>query len=178
MDNRVVDNQTVALIHTLKTQGQQSEALADLLIEVNGIKNQMETTATEVKSHVQESRAILEKVTEQVTINYDEQKDMTSLIGSKAGAFAREHLSRIGKNYSTNLFKAWKGLFNSRLHSKVKQRMNVVRYTSIKRADYNEVMDYLRTIAYITFSSIDLEPTPGILKVLELEKQNKADGSN
>ncbi|WP_348920153.1 ORF6C domain-containing protein [Enterococcus rotai] len=169
MGDQLVNNSTVALVHTLKTQGQQSEILADLLIEVSGIKDQMETTAKEVETHVEESRAILEKVTEQVTINYDEQKDMISIVSSKSNMLAKEHLSKVEKEYSDNLFKSWKGLFNRRIHSKLKQRMNVVRYTSIKRADYDEAMEYLKTLSYVSFSKKDLEPTPAILKVLELE---------
>ena len=84
---------------------------------------------------------------------------------------ARAHEEKQGKAYSANLFKAWYGVFTSRIHSKLKKRMNVVRYTAIRKVDYQEALDYLNSLNYINFSAKELEPTLRIMQILELEEK-------
>jgi len=59
----------------------------------------------------------------------------------------------------------------SRIHSKLKKRMNVARYTSIKRVDFDEALAYLNVLTYEHFSLVDLQATPSVLNVLELEEK-------
>lgn len=150
------------LIFTLERQNKQGEALIAVLKEVRAIEGR-------VDKRVSEAEALLDKMSEQITITYEEQREMTSLIHRTAGKLARTHERVLEKTFSDNLFKAWKGLFVRRMHAKLKERMNVARYTSIERVNYDEAIEYLNSLTYVSFSSRDLEPTPGILKVLELE---------
>ncbi|WP_195971962.1 ORF6C domain-containing protein [Enterococcus gallinarum] len=171
MGNQLTKNNTIALIHTLETQGKQSEALVSLLREMGNVKEEMIELKDEVKEHVNESRSLYEKMSEQVTITYEEQKELRSIVSKLAISLTEEHQKRQGKTYSGNLFKAWKGMFMSRIHSKLKKRMNVVRYTSIKRVDYDEALAYLNVLTYDHFSLADLQATPAVLNVLELEEK-------
>lgn len=171
MGNQLMENSTIALIHTLETQGKQSEALVSLLREMGNVKEEMIELKDEVKEHVNESRSLYEKMSEQVTITYEEQKELRSIVSKLAISLTEEHQKRQGKTYSDNLFKAWKGMFMIRIHSKLKKRMNVVRYTSIKRVDYDEALAYLNVLTYDHFSLTDLQPTPAVLNVLELEEK-------
>ena len=72
--------------------------------------------------------------------------------------------------FSDNLFKAWKGRFINLVYKYIKRRMNVVRYTAVKRIDFNELKMYLDTLSYYVFTENELKPTPGILNVMKLEK--------
>ena len=90
-----------------------------------------------------------------------------SLVWKKANALAEEHLSN--QFYSDNLFKAWKGLFIRRIHTKLKTKMNVVRYTAIRREKFDEAKSFLENLTYADFSLRDLQPTLSILNILEKE---------
>lgn len=161
MDNQLIKSDP--LIFTLERQNKQGEALVAVLKEVRAIENR-------VDKRVSEAEALLDKMSEQVTITYEEQREITSLIHRMAGKLARKHEQVLQETFSDNLFKEWKRLFVRRMHSKLKERMNVARYTSIERVNYDEATAYLKSLSYVSFSSRDLEPTPGILKVLDLEE--------
>lgn len=145
-------------------QAEQS-ALTQLAIikEMRNIKQSVKET---------EQRLILmvDKVSKEITINYEEQKVIQSIVWKLAMDLAKEHLD--GKEYSDNLFKAWKGLFTRRIHAKLKKRMNVVRYTAIKREEYETAIKFIENISYVAFSASDLTPTPAILKIIELESND------
>ncbi|UJA23774.1 hypothetical protein [Enterococcus gallinarum] len=79
MGNQLTKNNTIALIHTLETQGKQSEALVSLLREMGNVKEEMIELKDEVKEHVSESRSLYEKMSEQVTITYEEQRNCVQL---------------------------------------------------------------------------------------------------
>lgn len=161
MDNQLTKNDP--LIFTLERQNKQGEALVAVLKEVRAIEGR-------VDKRVNEAEALLDKMSKQVTITYEEQREITSLIHRMAGKLTRKHEKVLEETFSDNLFKAWKGLFVRRMHAKLKERMNVARYTSIERVNYDEATAYLKSLSYVSFSSRDLEPTPGILKVLDLEE--------
>lgn len=55
MGNQLTKNNTIALIHTLETQGKQSEALVSLLREMGNVKEEMIELKDEVKEHVNET---------------------------------------------------------------------------------------------------------------------------
>ncbi len=151
--------------HNYELDQAEQSALTQLAIikEMRNIKQSVKET---------EQRLILmvDKVSKEITINYEEQKVIQSIIWKLSTDLAREHLD--GKEYSDNLFKAWKGLFTRRIHSKLKNRMNVVRYTAIKREEYETAIRFIESISYVSFSIADLNPTPAILKIIDLESNN------
>ena len=62
----------IALIHTLQTQQNQGQALIQALEKVYEIEDKM----TDFESKLDEARALVNDATEQITINYEEQKEV------------------------------------------------------------------------------------------------------
>ena len=156
----------IALIHTLQTQQNQGQALIQALEKVYELEEKM----TDFESKLDEARALVNDATKQITINYEEQKEVQSAVSKIAQEATKEHEKKLDTKFSDNLFKAWKGRFINLIYKYIKRRMNVVRYTAVKRIDFNELKMYLDTLNYYVFTESELRPTPGILKVMELEK--------
>ena len=156
----------IALIHTLQTQQNHGQALIQALEKVYEIEDKM----TDFESKLDEARALVNDATKQITINYEEQKEVQSAVSKIAQEATKEHEKKLDTKFSDNLFKAWKGRFINLIYKYIKRRMNVVRYTAVKRIDFNELKMYLDTLNYYVFTESELRPTPGILKVMELEK--------
>ena len=57
------------------------------------------------------------------------------------------------------------------MHAKLKIRMNVVRYTAIRKVDFKEAFQFLESLQYESFREAELKPTPSILRIIELEKE-------
>lgn len=149
--------------HNYELDQAEQSALTQLAIikEMRNIKQSVKETEQRLISMV-------DKVSKEITINYEEQKVIQSIVWKLSTDLAREHLD--GRKYSDNLFKAWKGLFTRRIHSKLKNRMNVVRYTAIKREDYETAIRFIESIRYVSFSIADLNPTPAILRIIDEEE--------
>ena len=113
MDNQLVKNEENPLIFTLERQNEQGVALVETMRNIIKIEANMKATEKRVNNRLNENEAILEKLSEQLTINYDEQQEIKSIINTPATVFAREHEKRERTTYSGNLFKAWKGRFIS-----------------------------------------------------------------
>lgn len=170
MDNQLIKKTNDSLIFTLQRQNEQGEALVQVLNQVTEIANRMDQQEQRVDKRIDEAEALLDKMSTQVTVTYEEQKNIASMVSRIATYCTKEHERREQTQFSNNLFKAWKGRFISRIYSKLKARMDAVRYTSIRRVDYQEALDFLTTITYVSFSKSELEPTLGILKILEMEE--------
>lgn len=145
----------------------------DSLIQLEqSVANQLEIIKEmrQIKRDVAESEKrmvdMVERVTKEITINYEEQRKIQSLVAHKASTLTNEH---VGEEVSDNLFKAWKGLFIRRIYSRIKEHMNVVRYTAVKREDFDVVLNYLESLTYSDFKLRELQPTPTILNIMELE---------
>ena len=171
MDNQLMSKEQttgIALIHTLQAQQNQGQALIQALQKVYEIEAKMD----DFENRLDEAKALVDDATKQIVINYDEQNEVKSLVSKIAQEATKEHEKRLKTKFSDNLFKAWKGRFINLVYKYIKKRMNVVRYTAVKRIDFNELKMYLDTINYCTFSNSELKPTPGILKVMELENSD------
>ncbi len=148
------------LKQALVTQNQHGEALLAVI-------DRMEQQERRIDLKIVDVENLVEKVSKAITVNYEEQKMIQSLVWKKANSLAEEHLSN--QFYSDKLFKAWKGLFIRRIHAKLKTKMNVVRYTAIRREKFDEAKSFLENLTYADFSLRDLHPTLSILSILEKE---------
>ena len=181
MGNQLAEKENkVALIHTLRSQSKQSEAIADALERTLEIEQRVNQVATDIndkmnlmQDQIDESFALHEDLSKQITINYDQQQDVKSIVSSKAYELAKKHETQLEEHFSDNMFKAWKGLFTHRIYSKLKKKMNVVRYTAVKKLDYAEATQYLNELTYQDFSDREKEPTQKILELLFLESEMK-----
>lgn len=169
MDNQLVKNES--LVFTLKRQNEQGAAIVEALENIIRIEANVIESEKRVNNRFEEMEAMNEKLSEQLTISYDEQQEIKSIINTLATTFAREHEKREKTVFSGNLFKAWKGRFISRMHAKLKVRMNVVRYTAIRKVDFKEACHFLESLQYVSFREVELKPTPSILRIIELEKE-------
>lgn len=169
MDNQLVKNES--LVFTLKRQNDQGVAIVEALENIIRIEANVIESEKRVNNRFDEMEALNEKLSEQLTINYEEQQEIKSIINTLATVFAKEHEKREKTTYSGNLFKAWKGRFISRMHAKLKIRMNVVRYTAIRKVDFKEAYQFLESLQYESFREAELKPTPSILRIIELEKE-------
>lgn len=169
MDNQLINKEQttgIALIHTLQAQQNQGQALIQALQKVYEIEAKMD----DFENKLDEARALVDDATKQINITYEEQKEVQSIVAKIAQDATKEHEKKLDTKFSENLFKAWKGRFINLVYKYIKKRMNVVRYTAVKRIDFNELKMYLDTINYYTFTNSELKPTPGILNVMKLEK--------
>lgn len=134
------------------------------------IIKEMRQIKREVADSEQRMLNLVEKVSKEITINYEEQKQIQSIVSLKANQLAEQHLLSLDAPYSDNLFKAWKGLFIRRIYAKLKTRMNVVRYTAVKREDFDNLITYLDELNFSHFKLRELQPTLSILQIMELEQ--------
>jgi len=178
MGNQLETQNNMALIHTLRTQGKQSEALAEAMeriysVEerVTNIANSADKKMDKLQGQIDESFALHEDLSKQITVNYDQQKDIQSIVSRKATNLTKEHQKDLEEVFSDNLFKAYKGVFTRRIYAKLKKQMNVVRYTSVKKVDYEETMTFLKSLEYQSFTDRELKPTPKILEIKKLEQE-------
>ena len=80
MDNQLINKEQttgIALIHTLQAQQNQGQALIQALEKVYEIEDKM----TDFESKLDEARALVNDATKQITINYEEQKEVQSIVG-------------------------------------------------------------------------------------------------
>lgn len=152
------------LKQSLVTQNEQGKALIAIIERMEEQERRVDGKITQVES-------LVEKVSKEITINYEEQKRIQSIVSTKANTFAEEHLTNLGQGFSDNLFKAWKGLFIRKIYSKLKTKMNVVRYTAVKREEFELAENFIEDLTLNAFTLRDLQPSPAILNVMELEQK-------
>lgn len=133
------------------------------------IKKDIESHEKRIDQKITRTENLVDKISKQVTINYDEQKEVQSLVNHKAQDMTKIHESLEDEEFSDNLFKAWKGLFIRRIYQKLKEYMNVVRYTAIQREKYDRSMEFIGAIEYEDFNYKELSPTPSIIRIKEQE---------
>lgn len=133
----------------------------DLIQEMKEIRQEVTDTEIRVTNMV-------EKLSREITINYEEQNKIKSVVFEKSTQFARDHLE--GLNHTDQMFKAWKGVFTGRIYSRLKERFNVVRYTALKREEFDQALSYLEGLDYNYLSPSELKPTFAVLKLGQLEK--------
>lgn len=155
----------------ISTQTNELEQLENTIQSQLNIVREMKQIKQEVINSEQRMIKLVEKVSKEITINYEEQKQIQSVVSTQANAFAEEHLNNLGGNFSNNLFKAWKGLFIRKIYSKLKTRLNVVRYTAVRREEFETTMMFLENLTLGAFTLRDLQPSPAILNVMELEQK-------
>lgn len=133
------------------------------------IKKEIENQEKRIDQKITRTENLVDKISKQVTINYDEQRELQSLVNRKAQEMAKIHEGLEDEEFSDNLFKAWKGLFIRRVYQKLKAYMNVVRYTAIQREKYERSMEFIESIEYQDFSCKELSPTPSIIRIKKQE---------
>lgn len=130
---------------TLKRQnelGQQMEVMVGEMIKLK----------TDVIEEVTEMRSLVSSVKEEITINYEQQKAIQSIIQSKSINFTETYFAsgygNVDEKYRDDLFKKKKGQFTHALYKRLKTHFNIPRYTSIKKIDFENTKEFLKSIEY------------------------------
>ena len=96
MDNQLIKNEENPLLFTLERQNEQGIALVQTMRNIIKIEANMKATEKRVNNRFEEMEAMNEKLSEQLTINYEEQQEIKSIINTLATVFAREHEKKRG----------------------------------------------------------------------------------
>lgn len=131
-------------------QGQQLEQVVNQLLDLEDrVENRV--------SYVEE---MVEEIKKEVPITYEQQKELQSIVQSKANQFTREYYKdgfKIESKYQNELFKKKKGQFIRAMWTRLKEYFNVPRYTAIQKVDYDRAKQFLTMIAFKDFKPHELE---------------------
>lgn len=150
-----------ALSFTLQRQDEQSKVLQEVIATVIETKDEIVDIRQEIKKDVQDLR-------DSITLNEKECLDMQSEVFAKALTFANLYYHD-GKP-STNLFMSKVGQFRHLIWKKLKEKYKTRKYVMIRRIDYKEAMDFIKSIRIDWFEPHEIRTTPGQLRIIELER--------
>ncbi|MDT0714247.1 hypothetical protein HMPREF2549_10705 [Staphylococcus sp. HMSC074D07] len=131
-------------------QGQQLEQIIERMLD-------MEDRVENRVSYVEE---MVEEIKKEVPITYEQQKELQSIVQSKANQFTREYYKNgipVDMKYQNELFKKKKGQFIRAMWTRLKEYFNVPRYTAIQKVDYDRTKQFLTMIAFKDFKPHELE---------------------
>ena len=138
-------------------QGQQLEQIIERMLDM--------------EDRVENRVSYVEEIKKEVPITYEQQKELQSIVQSKASQFTREYYRNgipVNMNYQNELFKKKKGQFIRAMWTRLKEYFNVPRYTAIQKVDYDRTKQFLIMIAFKDFKPNELEDKaswsiPGLL---------------
>jgi len=130
-------NHLEVLKHNLKTQNEQGEALIKVIERVEKIESNMNEKYTEVKD-------IVDEVRNRVTIEYEDQQVLRSIVGKKSGKIARDYWGD-SKKYGAEI-REMKGYATRHHWRQLKDYFRVTRYTSIRHVDFEKAKEFVRNV--------------------------------
>lgn len=155
------NNELDALKFTLQRQDDQSKALQKVIEVISDTKNEIVDIKSEIKHDVQEIR-------DSITINYEEQQTIKSVIGTKAKKMTFEYFDKENLNTQNHdLFAKKYGQIIQVIYRHLKNRFDVPRYTSIKRIEFNNSVSYLNSLSLSQFKPREIRMTAVQKELLE-----------
>lgn len=130
-------NQMEVLKHNLKTQQTQGEALIEVIERVEHIESNMNEKYSEVKSIVNEVR-------DRVTIEYEDQQVLRSIVSRRSGKVAKYYWGDFDK-YGAEI-REMKGHATREHWKQLKEYFRVTRYTSIRHVDFERAKEFLNHV--------------------------------
>lgn len=147
--------------HTLQTQNEQGKMLIQIVDHVEGIEQKM-------NAKYEETSQLLKKVSDSITLNYEEQNQYKSIVSSKSHDLAHAYFG--GTEASQNLYLAKVGQIRTRIYVHVKKIFNVPRYSAIKRLDLDEAIGFVRQLELRDFEEWEVRMTPRQKELSEEER--------
>lgn len=163
MDSLKNEIGSVAWKQSLMTLNKQNEVIIQAIEHINEIDSRVTKTANEAKR-------LVHMAVDEMTIKYDEQQKIKSAVQSKAQILTKRHLKQIygDENYGgSNFFMAKKGQFIRAIYSKIKQEFQVVRYTSLRRVDFQNAMRFINVLALQDFKDSQIRVTENQQQILD-----------
>src|SRR5690625_1368123 len=127
-----------AIKFNLRRQNEQAEALIQVIERVE----QIESNVNEKYEKVTE---VVEEVRNRVYIEYEDQKELQSIVAKKANEVANEKYGDMPDHGAE--FRELVGYARRHVWKKLKNYFNVTRYTSIRHVDRDEAKEYARSIS-------------------------------
>lgn len=128
-------NQLDVLKHSLKTQNEQGKALIAVIERVESIERNVEDKYNEMAGMVTE-------VKNRVYIEYEDQKELQSIVAKKSQAIAKK---KYGEGFEAE-FRELVGYARRHIWKQLKDHFSVTRYTSIRHVDRDKAKEYVRGI--------------------------------
>lgn len=131
----------------LERQNEQGEALVEIIKHVEGIESNVESKFAEMSYMVKEVR-------DSVTLTYEEQKELQQKVFKTSVEFAKDVAGESLVEIDKETFLKEVGKFRRSIWKKLKERMNVPRYTSIRRVDFEEALIFVSDLKMKDFLNI------------------------
>lgn len=146
--------QTVdALKITLKRQNQQGEALLQVLDHVETIRDDVERMKDGINEDIKDLR-------DSITLNYQEQQELKSVVMSKAVEMTKNYFGRDGLDYGNHdLFSLKMGQLIHLVYKYLKLRFEVPRYIAIKRVEFHQAKSYVEGLSLNHFKEREIRIT-------------------
>lgn len=129
----------------IERQNDQGRQMLMILNEVQEIK-------TDVDEKFSEMSSMLQKVEESVTITYEEQKELQSIVFKLSINLTKESID--GEEVSKEIFNKQVGKFRRSIWKKLKEKMNVPRYSSIRRVDFCDALYFINSLKMKDFLGV------------------------
>ena len=143
----------IFLQNHIKQTNEQGKQLEEVLNRMLDMEDRVENRVSYVEDMVEEIR-------KEVPITYEQQKELQSIVQSKANEFTREYYKDgfpVYERYQSELFKKKKGQFIRAMWTRLKEYFNVPRYTAIQKVDYERTKQFLTMIAFKDFKTHEVE---------------------
>lgn len=139
-------NQPMEIIKfNLQRQNEQGEALVQVI-------NRVEEIQEDVNNKFSEMSSMLQKVEDSVTLTYEEQKELQSIVFKLSINLAKESFN--GEEVSKDTFSKQVGKFRRSIWKKLKEQMNVPRYSSIRRIDFEDSLKFVNSLKMKDFLEV------------------------
>ena len=130
-------NQMEVIRFNLKRQNEQADALIEVI-------DRVEKSESNVNDKFSKMSVMLDDVKDSVTIYYDEQKQLQSIVSKKANRFAKDYYD-YDENYGAEIREL--AGYAIRIQWKLlKERFRLARYTSLRRVDFEDGKEFLGNI--------------------------------
>lgn len=155
-------NHLTVLKNSLKRQNEQGSQMMELVNHLMGVEERVGKAEERIDYKVAGLEETVESALEQITIDYEQQQEIKSIVNSKANAFTKEYYSNgmpesVPSKFHDDLFKKKKGRYIRRFYARLKSNFNVVRYTALRRVDYPLAKRYLEDIKFEHISTKEVE---------------------
>lgn len=137
-------NQLEVLKHNLITQNEQGKALVEMIEKVEGIESNVINVRDEVVELKNDVKKDLNDMRNRITIDYESQKELQSIVKKKSNKIAKEHYGE-PEEYGAEI-RELSGYATRFLWSALKDKYRITRFTSLRQVDFKEGKDFLKNV--------------------------------
>ena len=141
------------LKNSLQRQNDQGNQMMELVNHLMGVETRVDEAEDRINHKVAGLEKTVDSALEQITIDYEQQQEIKSIVNSKANDFTKQYYSNgmpdsVPEKFHDDLFKKKKGRYIRRFYARLKSNFNVVRYTALRRIDYPSAKQFLENVKF------------------------------